>query len=253
MWYSLSFDREHGSIVIRIDPRIVEWIEQNIEGNLSAVQFYGKRCQDEFIFFDDDKFGFGGVASVGRDYGWLKLDFSLAQASERSKQGNLWMTFSLLFNLILPCFAMDNIHKVADLENVLQLVIMGNIGCEVGRGRAGFSVEFSPKMARITNQLSETALGRVADAMQSVDTLVYSGGSKAGRSGSRFQVHKRGDDNSPAFILSVPGDGCWLAGRLNADEQGASLDPHNVDSFGQMACYLAGICCLHDIVLEASV
>jgi hypothetical protein len=247
-WYQFGFDEGAMSIIIKIHALAVHYIE-HLEGWDKALPFYGNRCSGEFSLFKDSRFGFGGVFKVTREDDWNVLKAVLpvmySEGKPHSSEGyekNLWMSLAALFNLMLPMFDRKTDSRTP------QHIVMGNIGIESRRGKAGISLIFTPHMARWLSIHSDGEIVEVSRMMKAAYNFMWRKDSSSRDCMSR--VERR--DDGTCLTLSVPGDGCWVSGGRSSCGQGFRLDSHNVDSFLQLLTFLVGFCKLHELALSGT-
>ncbi len=245
-WYQLGFDEDSMSIVIKIHGRAVYYMS-NLKNLSRALPFYKDRCSGEFNLFKGGHFGFGGVFTVFTDSDWTnlhaKLPVMFSNGRPHSSAGyekDLWMSLGLLFNLLLPTFDAKTDDRIP------QHIVMGRIGLEVGRGRAGLSLTFTPHMARWLSAQLDGEFKEVVRVMEKADKFMWENNSAGGD--YRFRAEKRGG----GFGLGVPGDGCWVNGERSVDERGFELDSHNVDGLLQLLTFLVGLCKLQELALSGT-
>lgn len=238
-WYRMDFDIKTMSIKIILHNDVVEFIKL-IDNLDEGASLYAERCPGALKIFADNTFGFDGAFKVTSGDVWTVLEASLPvmrpSTNPLSKEGygrDLWMSMALLFNLLLPIFGSENQTRIPEI----QMITMGSMGLDIGSGKAGFSVTFSPKMTEWFLTLPVGEIENVTNIMRLVDSFMWENNSARG-----VGVVARKRDN--VLILSAPGDGCWMSGSQDFSGEGMDLDPHNVDNMLQMFTFFVGICVL---------
>jgi hypothetical protein len=237
VWYELGYDVSTGVFTIQISR--IAWQFMNLL-TPDAPVIRSLRIVfslPNFIFSDNQSWGFGGVFSKKEEGEWIVLSCSFSKI-------NLYQVCISLKVL----FIVLSLFKETEEKKKDQLITIEEM-CTTRGGFGGFALSahiFPALFEWIEKQGGNSEDLRVIQSMRGVYKTL-------GLPADRFERFELDINPGPLIDLMCPGNACWLNAYPRdpcSIKRGYMLNPHNVDHPVQQLAFLAGLATMYQSARE---